>query len=57
MQKFLRNHSRLIQTPLIHEGGIKKRGILLFLFYFREHQLQCFVKDIQFTILYTIDID
>ena len=27
MQNFLRNHSRLIQTPLIHEGGIKKRPI------------------------------
>lgn len=27
MQNFFRNHSRLIQTPLIHEGGIKKRYI------------------------------
>ena len=27
MHNFLRNHSRLIQTPLIHEGGIKKRHI------------------------------
>lgn len=27
MQNFLRNLSRLIQTPLIHEGGIKKRHI------------------------------
>ena len=27
MQNILRNHSRLIQTPLIHEGGIKKRHI------------------------------
>ena len=27
MRNFFRNHSRLIQTPLIHEGGIKKRYI------------------------------
>ena len=27
MRNFHRNHSRLIQTPLIHEGGIKKRHI------------------------------
>jgi hypothetical protein len=27
MQNFLRNHSRLIQTPLIYEGSIKKRYI------------------------------
>ena len=27
MQNFLRNHSRLIQTPLTHEGGIKNRHI------------------------------
>jgi hypothetical protein len=30
MQNFPRNHSRLIQTPLIHEGGIKKRHIKYF---------------------------